>query len=297
MTDAEIAEDVLYQMALALKFLARYKMVHRDIKPANILYETRLQADGISSYYHFQLADFNLSNESASARTFAGTQTFMAPEVYDRKLQSCNADIWSLFVTIVWIHNVDDFRSYITEDKIQLRDKITEISQQAMFANICDMAIQDPKYRVSARDLVSRLEGTSTRMPPTASGSTVTSMTQGPSGNEQGDASFTFVPYISDEIARGFSSNFSSRPTIGSSSMNGQSALGEFSGVAGPSTTTIYHNGRINEDYGYQYPRNEDVMADGEAAFAATTEDVPEGDGEEGGGEGEGVRYGHAYLY
>ncbi|CAK7226049.1 hypothetical protein SCUCBS95973_006072 [Sporothrix curviconia] len=169
MADTEIAEEVLYQMAKALKFMAKCNLVHRDIKPANILYDTRVRPDG-EFYYHFQLADFNLSNEVATARTVAGTPVFMAPEVYDRQPQSFSADIWSLFVTIVWIRNIDSFRTYSTDDKIELRDKITDIAQLDIFCLIRGMAVQDPKRRMSARRLVALLEGDSKGAPAETSG-------------------------------------------------------------------------------------------------------------------------------
>lgn len=243
MSDGEIAEQVLYQMAKALKYMAKYKMVHRDIKHANILYETRMHADSMSAYYHFQLADFNLSNESAQARTFAGTPVFMAPEVYDRLLQSCTADIWSLFVTIVWIYNVDGFRTYSTDDNLELRNKITGIAQQDMFVHISDMAIQDPRRRVSARELVARLEGTSSSMPKsTRSKSAMTDMTIGPGVQDDDGDAYGYVPYITAEVAQGFSNTFASssqQAMMATSSMNGLSALADFSLDAGPVQTHV----------------------------------------------------------
>ncbi|KJR82100.1 uncharacterized protein SPSK_03194 [Sporothrix schenckii 1099-18] len=281
LSDAQIAEQVLYQMAKALKYMAKYNMVHRDIKHANILYETRMQDDGVAPYYHFQLADFNLSNESAQARTFAGTPVFMAPEVYDRQLQSCTADIWSLFVTVVWIYNFDGFRTYSADNGFELREKITAIAQHELFEHIRDMAIQDPSQRVSARELVARLKGTS------SSGRSGRAIFTGL--HDDGDGAYGYVPYITDDVAQSFSNTFgsSSRQSMMSrSAMNGFSAMAEFSLAGGTMMPNPYQNGLIDEHYEYadQFPRNEEVDLDATAGFAESQaedrEDEP-GSGDE----------------
>lgn len=237
MTDDEIAQSVLYQMAKALKFMAKNKMIHRDIKPDNILYETRYGPDGEISYYHFLLADFNLSNETAQARTYAGTPIFMAPEVYDRRLQECTVDIWSLFVTVVWIYNYDGFRSYDASDSMELRDKITEIAQEDMFEGIRDMAIQDPSRRVSASRLLARLEGSSSAMPQSSLSAAMSDMTL---QADEADNSYGYTTYISSDAAQGFANKYGpSRKQAGPSTMTGHSALDEFSVGNGPVLSNV----------------------------------------------------------
>src|SRR4051794_37361789 len=78
-----IAETVLYQMLLALQCIAAHNIVHRDIKPENILWECDANGD-----YQFCLGDFGLSNDPRLAHTVAGTEPFMAPEVFLRQSQS-----------------------------------------------------------------------------------------------------------------------------------------------------------------------------------------------------------------
>jgi serine/threonine protein kinase len=99
-----LAMRVTKHMLRALKTLAKYDIIHRDIKPENILYETR------ETGYHFELGDFGLSNDRASARTRAGTEVFMAPEILSRGKQTAKIDIYSLFATIVRINGIDGFR-------------------------------------------------------------------------------------------------------------------------------------------------------------------------------------------
>ena len=246
-TDAEIADDVLRQMAKALKFLAKHRLIHRDIKPANILYDTRMQDDGATAYYHFQLADFNLSNDTSLAQTTVGTPIFMAPEVYDRQPQKSNADIWSLFVTIVWIHNVDDFRSYSTDDKFELRNKITDISQSDMFQDIRGMAEQDPARRITARDLNRLLEESSTRAPQTSLESTGSGATVVLDDDEDDGSygeNYGFVPSIPQEVQQGFYDTYgsSSQHAIAGPSMTGHSALAEFNVVGADSPRAVCAN-------------------------------------------------------
>ncbi|KAL1906697.1 hypothetical protein Sste5344_007549 [Sporothrix stenoceras] len=277
-TDDHIAQNVLYQMAKALKFMAKHKMIHRDIKPDNILYDTRIEADGFTPYYHFLLADFNLSNETADARTYVGTEKFMAPEVCDRKLQACTVDIWSLFVTIVWIYDTDGFRSYETIDNMELRDKITEIAQQDMYAHIRDMAIQDPSRRVSASRLLARLEGSSASMPQSSLSEAMSDMTIHAGINDEADSAYGYsTSYINKDVAQSFANKYSpSRQRAGPSSMTGHSALEEdFAHTNGPVLANAYQTGVLNEHYQYTYqsPRNEEVELDAAAQFNESNEE------------------------
>ncbi|KFY47547.1 hypothetical protein V496_10585 [Pseudogymnoascus sp. VKM F-4515 (FW-2607)] len=91
----DILATMLYQMLLALDYLAGQGICHRDVKPDNILYQKK------NGYFIFQLADLGLINTAADAITFCGTPIFMAPELHDNpRLQTPAVDIWSLFVTV-----------------------------------------------------------------------------------------------------------------------------------------------------------------------------------------------------
>lgn len=91
--------DITAQMVLALRYLHSPikenasnigRIIHRDLKPDNVF---------LSSTGAVKIGDFNLSRviESADAKmTFAGTFSYMAPEILLRKPYNEKADIWSL---------------------------------------------------------------------------------------------------------------------------------------------------------------------------------------------------------
>lgn len=102
----EVADEVGFHILQALDYLDARKMIHRDVKPGNILYEVR---DG---KYHFILADFGLSKQvDPSYTTGIGTPDFTAPEVLQGKMQTTKVDVWSLYVTLIWILDIDSFRT------------------------------------------------------------------------------------------------------------------------------------------------------------------------------------------
>lgn len=76
-------------------------IIHRDVKPANFF---------VTENNTFKLGDFNISKTSASARSFAGTQGYIAPEIYKAKQSVDNsytaqADIYSLGICIYQLMN------------------------------------------------------------------------------------------------------------------------------------------------------------------------------------------------
>ncbi|EFO61953.1 Kinase, NEK [Giardia lamblia P15] len=91
--------DITAQMVLALRYLhspikenasSIGRIIHRDLKPDNVF---------LSSTGAVKIGDFNLSRviESADAKmTFAGTFSYMAPEILLRKPYNEKVDIWSL---------------------------------------------------------------------------------------------------------------------------------------------------------------------------------------------------------
>ena len=141
---------VLRQMLHAVACLVSHKLIHRDIKPENILFE---ETDGHS--YHFRLGDFGLSNEVTVARTVAGTEPFMAPEVFNRKTQTYKVDIWSLFATIVWVRNTDGFRDLCNRMSVpDVHEWLVNISRQPAYRDYQTMASRNPRDRPHARDLL-----------------------------------------------------------------------------------------------------------------------------------------------
>ncbi|KAF3067210.1 Mitogen-activated protein kinase kinase kinase 5 [Daldinia childiae] len=152
---------VLLQMLSALDYLAFNKLIHRDIKPDNILYDvTNVKGE---ERIVFQLADFGLSVLQDIGRSQAGTIIFMAPEVHDGdKQQTPRADMWSLYVTMLWVYNEQLFRHSVETGRLYRQSdvrrtvlNIASTSKDLQF--IRSMAIYDPSLRASAAQILTGL--------------------------------------------------------------------------------------------------------------------------------------------
>nr|POE88358.1 serine/threonine-protein kinase kic1 [Quercus suber] len=145
-------DAVLQQMLEALSYLATEDIIHRDVKPANICWE-RIP----NNCYHFQLGAFGVCNVAALACTReAGSPLSMAPEVDEAGKQTPKADVWSLFVTMLWVLDVEGFRDeslYYTEYH-QARTAVLDRSQSTQIHLIKQMADLDPETRASADDML-----------------------------------------------------------------------------------------------------------------------------------------------
>lgn len=152
--DASLSDVVLRQMLLALQCIASHKIIHRDVKPENILWDLDEKGD-----YRFCLGDFGLSNDPGLARTAAGTEPFMAPEVFNRQKQTTKVDIWSLFATIVWMRS-DEFRRTCSQYRApDLHTWLVDMSKMDEYARIRKMASMDPKKRPTATKQLAILDG------------------------------------------------------------------------------------------------------------------------------------------
>ena len=142
---------VLHQTLQALDYLAYNGIIHRDVKPANILYST-LPEDK-HSYY---LADFGLCNHIRDARTQVGSPIFMAPEILQGEgaQQTAKVDIWSLFVTIAWALNEDNYwkKSLHTHD--QKFEAVAMAAASPRLQAIKAIATKDPNQRPSAAQML-----------------------------------------------------------------------------------------------------------------------------------------------
>ena len=94
-------EDVIKigsDICKALKVCERFNVIHRDIKPQNIM---------ISQLGDYKLGDFGTARsiEHTTQATFAGTLSFMAPEVFRREKYGKTVDLYSLGLVMYWLLN------------------------------------------------------------------------------------------------------------------------------------------------------------------------------------------------
>ncbi len=95
-------ERLAYQIATALGAMHKMNMLHRDVKPDNIYLDSKKQ---------FFLGDFGVSKQEASSsyNTLAGTQPYIAPEVWritrGESTYSQTADIYSYGLTLYYLLN------------------------------------------------------------------------------------------------------------------------------------------------------------------------------------------------
>ncbi|KAI1206867.1 kinase-like domain-containing protein [Annulohypoxylon truncatum] len=166
--DYEFIDRYLKQMLEALDYLASENVIHRDIKPANILYVMDSKQQPF-----FQLGDFGLAHDFSTGETAVkvgvGTPGYMAPEAENvaiQEPQTHKVDIWSLFMTLVWITNAGGFR---TRSRFPLRfTQCFAIASSAIKSQLMPygaMAEKHPDDRASAAQMLVLLyegEGLST---------------------------------------------------------------------------------------------------------------------------------------
>lgn len=146
-----VADTVFHHMLQALDCLAVNDIIHRDVKPENILYVT--QPDG---QHQFQLGDFGLCNTGINAKTFAGTYIYLAPEILGEEKQTYKVDVWSLFVTMLWVLDLRAFRQACQLFKTvgDIRKTILAASNEQAVTKIRQMAIVNPEDRASAAQML-----------------------------------------------------------------------------------------------------------------------------------------------
>jgi serine/threonine protein kinase len=147
-----VANSAFPQMLQALDCIAWKGIVHRDVKPENILYIS--QPDG---QYQFQLGDFGLCNRIVDAATFAGSRLYMPPEMFQEGDQTHKVDVWSLFVTMLWILDAGEFRQRSNKFKTVAevrRVVLSAASNVDSVSKIREMAIVNPEERASAAQML-----------------------------------------------------------------------------------------------------------------------------------------------
>ena len=147
----DLGTTVFHHMLQAIDFLTMNGIVHRDIKPENILYVSR------PGQYEFQLGDFGLSNRQIIATTFAGSVLYMAPEMFQTGEQTHKADIWSLYVTMLWVLDVEGFRDasgmFVTSHNA--RTAVLSVASSTNSVSVIrEMARPEPAERACAAQML-----------------------------------------------------------------------------------------------------------------------------------------------
>ena len=116
----KIAESVIRliitELSNGLKDIHSKKVIHRDLKPENIF---------ISSDHLIKIGDFGISkilDGTDYAKTFAGTFSYMAPELINGEKYSKKVDIWSLGCIIYELCTLN--RCFDSNNIIELANKI-----------------------------------------------------------------------------------------------------------------------------------------------------------------------------
>uniref|UniRef100_A0A7N8YCI5 mitogen-activated protein kinase kinase n=1 Tax=Mastacembelus armatus TaxID=205130 RepID=A0A7N8YCI5_9TELE len=84
----------VFKVVKGLTYLWSLKILHRDVKPSNMLVNTRGQV---------KLCDFGVSTQlvNSIAKTYVGTNAYMAPERISGEQYGIHADVWSVGISFM----------------------------------------------------------------------------------------------------------------------------------------------------------------------------------------------------
>lgn len=138
---------VLQNMLEALDFLERNSIVHRGVKPENIYY--RIRSDGQHVY---ELGGFGINNHLVDPNTYVGNLHHLAPEVLTEQRHTSKSDIWSLFVTMLWLIKPQELYqiSFTYQGAIDYIISQSQVGNLAGIQEIRGMAFINPSDRATA---------------------------------------------------------------------------------------------------------------------------------------------------
>jgi serine/threonine protein kinase len=143
--ELHVAIDIMLQVAKAMQYLHRNKIVHRDLKTSNILVD-----DSTEGYVLVKLADFGLAKtynrtQTVSTQTTGGTTRYAAPEVnlvdgamiHGKKIIKLlpKADVWSFAMVCseILTGNIPFQGMHVKQSEIH--DKIAEPNFRPLLPN------------------------------------------------------------------------------------------------------------------------------------------------------------------
>lgn len=140
-----------HHMLQGLDFLRFNGIVHRGIKPEHILYMSL--PDGT---HHFQLGGFGINDHVVDRDNFVGSLHYAAPETLNHGEQSHKSDVWSLFVTILWVVEHGKIEQ-VTRNSEQVLDLVFYASHLDDFSVAREMVHQTPEERASSKDMLVKI--------------------------------------------------------------------------------------------------------------------------------------------
>lgn len=145
--------ELIFQVALGLKYLHSVHITHRDIKPENILMK-----DGI-----LKIADFGFASNSSQLMTNLGTAPYMSPELFEEgdEAYTPKVDVWALNTCLYklltgkfffWSPNKRILEKKIIEQKFEVDDKfgISAVTKDLLIRGY----FKDPSERLSMQEYV-----------------------------------------------------------------------------------------------------------------------------------------------
>ncbi|KAF9762362.1 Serine/threonine-protein kinase 36 [Nosema granulosis] len=143
--------SVLSQVAEALEYLHKKKIIHRDIKPSNILIN-QIPSKG-EEILEFKVCDFSLATEldqedETVESSIIGTPFYMAPEIIQKKKYNNTVDVWSLGVTLYELATLN--RPFKGENRAQLFSAI--LNDDVQRRTIDDKHIESMIYKCLSKE-------------------------------------------------------------------------------------------------------------------------------------------------
>ena len=100
------------------------------------------------------MTDFGVANWLIDARTKTGTDMFMAPELLYGGTQTSKMDVWSLYVTSLWVFDAQGLRSHQFLSRERLHQAILQASKDEGMHQLRAMAIRNPEKCASAAQML-----------------------------------------------------------------------------------------------------------------------------------------------